>query len=156
MTSRFVVFDTESDGLAYEATKFHILVWTEDGETFHDTKDYDEITKFFLQEDVIFICHNAIGHDMPLANRLLGLNLKYQQFWDTLALSWYLFPDRNRHGLEWIAKEYGLEKPKVDDWQNVTYEQMKHRCTEDVKVNWLEFIRQRDRLDEIYNGKDYS
>jgi hypothetical protein len=74
---KFIVIDSESDGLAYEATKLHILAWTEDGETIHHTHDYDEMIQLLSQDDCMFVAHNAIRHDLPLFNRLLGINLKY-------------------------------------------------------------------------------
>lgn len=148
---RFRVFDTESDDLALNATKIHIMVWTEDCKNFHDTGSYDQMKKWFAEPDIIWVCHNAVTHDMPLANRILKTQLEYGQFWDTLALSWVLFPKRVRHGLEHLGKEHGVVKPKVEDWKDVTYDQMLHRCTEDVKINWLEFLKQKKILEELYN-----
>jgi DNA polymerase III alpha subunit (gram-positive type) len=147
------VFDSESDDLAYAATKIHIMVWTDDGKSYHDTGDYGQMTEWLSEPDVLWVCHNAVKHDMVLFNRLLGLDLTYRQFWDTLALSWALFPDRPKHGLGALAKEYGTEKPDVEDWENVTYEQMLHRCKSDVETNWVEWIKQKKRLEELYEGK---
>jgi len=147
-----VVFDTESDDLAYECTKLHILSYTYDGETYHSTKDYDEMRGFFSQEDTLFVAHNSITHDMVVINRILGVPMDYKKYVDTLAVSWFLYPDRQSHGLGSFQQESGLEKPKVDDWHDVTWEQMKHRCTADVRLNWWLWQKQRKRLGEIYNG----
>jgi hypothetical protein len=133
---RFIVIDSESDGLAYEATKLHILAWTEDGETIHHTHDYDEMIQLLSQDDCMFVAHNAIRHDLPLFNRLLGVNLKYHQFVDSLFLSWYLNFDRDRHGLGDYGVEYGVPKPKVEDWHNASLEVYRTRVVEDVKINW--------------------
>jgi hypothetical protein len=100
--------------------------------------------------DVLFACHNAIRFDLVVFNRILGLNLKASQFIDTLPLSWYLHYSRQRHGLESYGVDYGVAKPKIDDWQNLTYEQYQHRVTEDVKINWLLWKDLDRKLDVLY------
>lgn len=144
-----LVFDCETDGLAYECTKIHVLSWTEDGRTFHSTNSYDRIRSLFRLHN-LFVCHNVVCFDMVVLNRLLGLDLDYKSFADTLALSWYLFPERNKHGLAEWGNDLGVPKPKVDDWQNLTYEQYKYRCEEDVKINWLLWKKCEERLGELY------
>jgi DNA polymerase III alpha subunit (gram-positive type) len=149
---KFIVFDSESDGLAYEATKLHVFAWTEDGKEVQVTHDYEDMKKVLLQEDTMFVGHNAIRHDMPLFNNLLGLDLKYTKFVDTLALSWYLNFNRDRHGLEFYGIEYGVPKPKVDDWKNLTPEQYAHRVTEDVKINWRLWKELERKLGLLYGS----
>jgi len=61
-----------------------------------------------------------------------------------------LYPDRASHGLDAIGKDHGVPKPKVDDWENLSYEEYAHRCTEDVKINFLEWQMQKKKLEEIY------
>lgn len=134
---KFIVLDSESDGLWKEATKIHVLSWTEDGENIQSTNDYEVMGKVLSEDNVFFVAHNSIRHDMPLMNKVLNCNLNYKKFVDTLALSWYLHEDRVRHGLESYGVDYGVPKPVVEDWENLTYEDYKHRCQEDVKINWL-------------------
>lgn len=135
---KFIVLDSESDGLWKEATKIHVLSWTEDGENIKSTNDYEVMSKVLSEDNVFFVAHNSIRHDMPLMNKILNCNLNYKKFVDTLALSWYLHEDRGgRHGLESYGVDYGVPKPVVEDWENLTYEDYKHRCQEDVKINWL-------------------
>jgi hypothetical protein len=38
----------------------------------------------------------------------------------------------------------------VENWTDVTYEQMRHRCESDVHINWLLWQRMKNRLEEIY------
>ncbi len=133
---RFFVVDTESDGLAYDAAKVHVLGYTEDGENISVTHDYQEMRDFFMQPDCMFVCHNGICHDMPLVNRILGLDLDYTKWVDTLALSYYLNFDRDRHGLAVYGEEYGVPKPKIEDWFNLSPEEYAHRVTEDVKIGY--------------------
>lgn len=147
---RFVVFDTESDGFVHEATKIHVLGYSEDGENVTTTHSYEDMTEFFSQEDVMFVCHNAVRFDMPLVNKILGLDLKFDQFVDTLALSWYLEHQRQVHGLAAWGEEFGVPKPEVDDWQNLTPEEYAHRVREDVKINFALWKRLKRKLGVLY------
>ena len=145
-----VVFDTETTGLAYDCDKMHILSYTYDGNEITSTNDYEGMREFFNQKDTLFVAHNSVMFDMVVANRILGLGLGYKSFIDTLAISQFLWPDRKSHGLGSFQDESGLEKPPVSDWKDVTWEQMKHRCESDVKLNWWLWQKQRNRLMEIY------
>ncbi len=133
---KIIVLDSESDNLWKEATKLHVVAWTEDGETYHHTNDYETMRELLNDKDTRVVCHNAIRHDLPTFNKLLGLSLDHTKFIDTLALSWYLNFERDKHGLEGYGIDYGVPKPKVEDWTNLTYEEYAHRCVEDVKINW--------------------
>ena len=146
---RILVADTETDGLAYDCTKLHVMSYTEDGETYHSTGDYDDMRAVIKSADLL-VMHNAVMHDQVVFNRLLGIPFNYKKYIDTLWVSRYLYPDRASHGLDAIGKEHGVKKPKVDDWENLSYEEYRHRCEEDVKINWLEWLKQKKRLEEIY------
>jgi len=146
----FLVFDTETDGLAYECSKIHVFSCTTNGKDYKSTNDYDEMRRILSDEGTIFIAHNAIAHDMVVFNRLIGIPMDYRKYVDTLALSWYLFPDRPSHGLAAIGVEHGVAKPEVQDWHNLPYEEYKYRCEEDVRINFIEWQAQRKRLEEIY------
>lgn len=147
---KFIVLDSESDNLWKDATKLHVVAWTEDGETFHHTNNQDEIRFLLNSPDKRIVCHNAIRHDLPTFNKLLGTDLKYTDFVDTLVLSWYINFERDRHGLESYGNDYGVPKPKVEDWTNLTYEEYAHRCVEDVKINWLMWQDMLRRLKMLY------
>jgi len=73
---------------------------------------------------------------------------------DTLGLSWVLFPERVRHGLDPWGEDLGVIKPKVTDWENLTYEEYKHRCQEDVQINWLLWQKIKGKLGELYEAQD--
>jgi len=51
-----------------------------------------------------------------------------------------------------MTMDLGVEKPAVENWTDVTYEQMRHRCESDVKINWLLWQRMKKRLEEIYES----
>lgn len=147
----FIVLDSETDGLAYECTKLHVLSWTEDGTKYNSTNNPRVMHDLFSRPNTKFVAHNAVRFDLVVFNRLLGTDLNYKHFVDTLALSWYLFPDRNKHGLEEWGVDLGVPKPKITDWENLSYEEYKHRCEEDVKINWLLWQKCLTKLEEIYD-----
>jgi len=149
---RVRVMDTESDGLAYEATKIHNMCYTEDGKEFHYTTDCDVMRQWLQEPDVLWVAHFGVGHDLPLINRLLGLEMTYKQFWDSMYLSWALFPERPKHGLEALGVEHGFPKVVVEEhqWEEGDPVLMRERVERDVLINWCEYLKQRKRLEEIY------
>ena len=146
---RILVADTETDSLAYDCTKLHVMSWTSDGETYESTNDCQTMREVYESADLL-VMHNAVRHDMVVFNRILGVPMDYKKYVDTLAGSWYLFPDRPSHGLEAIGVEHGVPKLKIDDWQNLDYDTYKERCEYDVRINWLEWMKQKKSLGEIY------
>ena len=150
MTFSEVVLDCETDGLAYECSKIHILSYTTDGNEITHLKKYSDMQNLLSSEDTLFICHNAIRFDMVVFNRILGIPMDYSKWVDTLGLSWYLEPDRKSHGLDSYTQELSTRKPKVEDWENVTWEQMAERCGCDVETNWKLWQKQKKRTIEIY------
>ncbi len=150
---KIIVADSETDGLAYECTKLHVLSFTSDGETYESTNDYDKMREVIQQADLI-VMHNAVRHDMVVFHRLLGIPMDYTKYIDTLMVSWYLYADRASHGLAAIGEEHGVPKPKVDDWEGLSYEEYKHRCQEDTKINHKEWDKCWKRLNEIYDTEE--
>jgi DNA polymerase III epsilon subunit-like protein len=138
------VFDIEADGI--DATKIHCMI-----------ANGEEVDKTFfenLTSDDVLIGHNIIRYDIPTIESLLNIKIKAQLI-DTLALSWYLFPTINRHGLEQWGERLKIEKPTITDWENLTREEYIHRCKEDVKINTKLWGLQKSLLIKIYKG-DYQ
>lgn len=144
-----VVFDIEADGLLLDVTKIHVLSW-------YDTKtkeegsitDYDEMSEWLLDQTTL-IGHNIVQYDIPTLERVLGITIKAKLI-DTLALSWYLFPDRQRHGLEWWGEEFGVLKPEVIDWKDQEVSVYIHRCEQDVQINLKLWELQKRKLSRLY------
>lgn len=149
------VADIEADALLDKATKLHVLSFNmNDGKSGSIKGDNKErLIKFFqyhIDNKIPLVMHNGIGYDVPLVEKLLGIDLKDLMLIDTLSISWYLNFDRERHGLDSFFEDYGIAKPKIDDWENLTYEEYLDRCTEDVKINtalWEDF---KSRLISLY------
>lgn len=143
------IFDMEADGL--HPTKIHCLAYTDNG-SISDEVDYESIKKILLSSDVL-IGHNIIRFDIVHLERLLGIKVKARLV-DTLALSWYLYPNRYLHGLEHWGKDLGVAKPEITDWHNLSQEEYIHRCREDVKINSLLWEKMWNYLMEIYGDNE--
>ena len=145
-----VVLDSEGDGLAYDCTKLHILSYTTDGKEVKHLHSYEEMRGLLEQPNTVFACHNAVRHDMVAFSRILGIPMDYKQWVDTLVLSWLFDPDRPKHGLDSYTQEAGVSKPTVEDWENVTKEQMEERCGNDVLLTWFVWKKFEAKLKELY------
>lgn len=120
-------------------------------EDIRSTPHYKHMTSFLLNTDII-IGHNITLWDIPVLERLLGI--KYEgKIVDTLMLSWYLFPNRNTHGLEDWGRDLGFPKPKIDDWEGLSYEEYLHRCESDVEINSLLWDKIWKYLIDLYGSE---
>ena len=140
------VIDAEFDGLS--PTKIHCLCVQKVGsDNVISTTDYDKMRSFF-QKGHILIGHNLTRFDVPNFERLLKIKIE-SPVYDTLALSWYLYPNRGRHGLESHGIDLGIQKPFISDWDSLSIEEYINRCSEDVRINmklWQNMSRYLSRL----------
>ena len=145
------IIDIETDGIV--ATKLHCMsVQVEDTIASYSSTEAMIVFLSTLTDEDRIIGHNFIRYDAPTLERLLGIKIKAQLV-DTLALSWYLFPERGRHGLEGWGVDLGVAKPTITDWSGLTIEEYIHRCEEDVKINKLLWDIQEGMLNVLYEGK---
>jgi DNA polymerase family A len=105
-----------------------------------------------LSSSPILIGHNICRFDIPVLEKILGIKIK-AKLYDTLPMSWVMNTERQLHGLESFGEDFGVPKPVVTDWVGLTYEEYKHRCEEDVKINWLLWQNLIKRFKLVY-GKD--
>ncbi len=103
----------------------------------------------WLLSQKVLIGHNIANWDIPQLERVLNIKITAKLI-DTLYLSWYLYPLRQLHGLEWWGQEFGVEKPVVKDWHNLSVAEYTHRCQEDVRINKLLWEKQKAYLNAIY------
>lgn len=150
MKNTYVV-DIETDGLI--ATKIHVMsvgIKREDGWEIFSTSDEGAIIRLLTNPENTIIGHNFISFDAVEIERVLGIEVKATLI-DTLALAWYIYPERvGSYGLASFGEEYGIPKPKIDDWEGLSYKQYAHRCEEDVKINIKLWEDIRKRLLELY------
>ena len=139
------VFDCEADSLYPD--KFHVLSY-ETGKSVESVTDSDDMVDW-LEEQEELVGHNIYLWDLVQLERVLGAKPK-ARIVDTLALSWYLYPNRVKHGLESWGEEFGVPKPPIKDWKTLTLEEYTHRCEEDVKINVLLWKKQKKLLSLLY------
>ena len=134
---RTVVADCETDGL--NPTRVWCLV----------AKDWDsrEVFKFVFPRDLpaflkfvqtvgTWVGHNFLSFDAPVLNRLLGAGISVNAIQDTLIIARLVdTPNLGNHSLKEIGIRLGLHKPEHEDWSRFS-EEMLHRCTEDVEINF--------------------
>ena len=113
-----IVFDVEADGLLDQATKIHCLSYTDDGNNYKTLFDYSDMRDLILSQRGL-VGHNIIRYDVPLLEKILGIKVTARLF-DTLPMSWVLNYDRPKHGLESFGEDFGVPKPQIDDWENLT------------------------------------
>ena len=145
-----VVFDLEADNLLPGITKIHCLSYAGVGGVSKGTiYSQQEINEFF-NHDYLYIGHHIIGYDFKALNKIYDIK-RPKHFFDTLPWSWYLFPDRAEHGLESWGEDFGVPKPKIDNWQDLSIEEYTHRCEEDVKINTKLYQVVKTKMKEIYS-----
>lgn len=143
------VFDTETNGLLDVVDRVHVVSYKD--ETMREPEsiyDYKDIKEFFKQ-DRIFIGHHIIGYDFSALAKVLQVE-KPRKLVDTYPLAVTLMPNRSSYGLEGFGEGYGVPKPVVKDWENLTREDYTHRCESDVKINWCLWEDLRRKLGELY------
>lgn len=149
----YIPADIEADGLELEEiTKIHVLTLNWNG-TIISTNNYDKMRGVVQREDVTLIGHNFVQYDVPVLEKLLGVKVQCQIF-DTLALSWALYPKRGKHGLGDWGEEFGVPKPEVENWIDLPYETYKTRCEEDVKIQTLLWEKARADLTSLYGEEE--
>lgn len=87
----------------------------------------------FLKEQKFIVGHNLMTYDIPSLKQLY--NYEYQGFIaDSLAISYYLFPNMAKHGLEAWGKILNVEKLAISDWTGLDLWKYVERCQQDVTV----------------------
>lgn len=144
------VFDIEADGLLDKVTKIHCISYYDTvSKQSYSVSSYEEMKELFKEEH-IWIGHNIARYDFPVLQKILKITTpKY--YIDTLGVSWYLYPERKKHGLEEWGTDLGINKPLIDDWSEGNIEAIIHRCEEDVKINTKLWHKLSYFLDGLYN-----
>lgn len=149
--NNIVVFDLEANGLNPDT--IHVLSAKRGDNKIMSTNNYDNMRKLLTRKDIILVGHNIVRFDIPVVEKILGIKVKAKLV-DTLALSWYLYPTRPRHGLAEWGEEFGVPKPPIEDWDNLSYEEYKHRCQEDVAINARLWDKMCLHLQRLYGSDE--
>ena len=107
----YSIFDIEADGLIETVTKIHCLCYyTDHNGTIEQGRITDySLMKEYLNKIEIGIGHNIVRYDIPVLEKILGIKCMFKLI-DTLALSWYLFPNRTTHGLGDWGADFGIPR----------------------------------------------
>lgn len=146
-----VVLDIEANGLLDTVSKLHCLSYSYKGNRKTDTT-YEDMINTLSRADTI-IGHNIVCYDLPVIRKVLGIQPTARLI-DTLALSWYLFPERLQHGLESWGEDLGIPKPPIEDWENLSVEDYVHRCESDVEINVRLWNKIKQKLLDLYETKE--
>ena len=148
-----IIFDVEADGLIDDATKIHCLSYisTDSDDTVKTVTDYDEMRDLLLSQQGL-VGHNIIRYDIPLLNKILDIDIKARRF-DTLPMSWVINPLRIKHGLDSFFPDFGIEKPKISDWNNLSVTDYIHRCEQDVRITQALWSNLLKRFMFLYKDK---
>lgn len=140
------VGDIETDGLLDTVTKLHVFSFGRkvDGEwEIGSTNKAAAVKRAFTNPDNVFVMHNGLRFDKQALEKIYNIKVTATII-DSLSLSWWLFPKRLKaFGLEAFGEDYGVPKPKISSWTDLSYEEYRNRCEEDVKINiplWEELL----------------
>ena len=134
-----LIFDIEANGL--EPDKVFCIVAldvdTQDVFTFDNTQ-LDEGYAMLAAANKL-IGHNVIGYDIPVIERIAGIDLSEKKVVDTLGLSRLFKPTREgNHGLEGWGYRLGFKKgdfgQQEDAWEDYSPEMLEY-CKNDVLLN---------------------
>jgi DNA polymerase III alpha subunit (gram-positive type) len=149
------VFDLESDGLLNEVSKIHVVSYRDHTmdkpESLYTLRDWQDL---FSDPNRTWVGHHIVGYDFRVLEVLHKIDVPFHKCIDTLMLSRYFYPDRGSHGLDGWGKELGIEKPKIDDWENLTREDYTFRCESDVNINWKLWMKIRSLLGDLYGYEE--
>lgn len=145
------VFDSEGNG--FNPTKFHVLSYFDERRKEPISLTHYDDMREWLTAQTTLVGHNVYSFDKEHLERVLKIKIK-AKFIDTLALSWYLYPLRNLHGLGSWGVTYDIEKPEINDWHNLPLEDYVHRCEQDVRINQRLWDDCREYLCRLYETND--
>lgn len=156
------VADIETTGLLHDLkeqgnkAKLHnlavknVLKPEEDILVFHaNTEEEKNKIQDFLNQEMFLYMHNGIMYD-SVALEILGFDVSKVTFVDSYAISLYLYLEREKHGLESWGEDFGVPKPEIVDWNKLSQAEYDNRVTEDVKINYELYLKQKKDFCEIY------
>lgn len=146
----YQLIDVEANGLNPDTTWCLVA---RDLQTQEDTKcvGHDEIRAWCrAHRGDVMVGHNALSYDVPVLNRILGVDLPTELVVDTLILSYLYNPQLDGHSLEDYGQRFGIPKvgADIEDW-SVYQPIMLDRCVRDVEINAHLFRELRNKMNII-------
>lgn len=155
---KLFVADIETTGLLPDISSpedLHVLSYAmlQDGDwVYGNTTDPEAVERLFCNPDHVIVGHNFWMYDVLAIEKMLGITVEARVI-DTLHLSWYLEPSRQKHGLADWGEFFGIPKPKIESWVGLPLEDYIHRCDEDVKINVKVWEHLLAKLDVLYEDR---
>src|SRR5690606_14944541 len=126
--SRILVCDIETIGFLEDISSFEDLhvfgVAYKDGEKWatKHTNKFEDIQKVVGNPNNTLVFHNGISYDKPVLEKI-GFEFKANII-DTLGISYYLYPEKNKHDLVEWGEFFGVPKPEIeaDEWKGISKE----------------------------------
>lgn len=152
---RRLVFDIETDGLKPKVIHCIVAIDIDTKEEYIYRSDRGNLEDFkqLLKEPCELIGHNIIGYDVPVCERLMGINFKSHKITDTLVMSRLANPSRlGGHSLKVLSSGGDEEKTHHEDWSIISDDMVAY-CIQDVRANVTVYWK---LLDELKDFDDQS
>ena len=117
------------------------------------TKNKGDVKKVFENPNNVIVGHNFFMFDIPALEKIFK-DIKIQAtVLDSLLIAWYIEPNRikegKKYGLGNYGEEFGVKKPDIESWTDLSYEEYANRVTEDCKINTNLWVKHLSMLREI-------
>lgn len=122
------------------------------------TKNKEDVKKVFENPDNTIVGHNFFMFDVPALEKIFkDINIQ-ATILDSLLVAWYIEPNRikegKKYGLSNYGEEFGVKKPEITSWTDLSYEEYVNRVTEDCKINTNVWVKHLAMLRELYENDD--
>lgn len=143
---KYVAMDIETDGLDPKVIWCAVFKDLSTGEL-TECVGIDAVKEYIQNAGsrVVYIGHNALSFDVPVCNRLLGLQMDKRQVVDTLVLSYLYNPKLDGHSLSDYGARFGFPKVEHEDWSQFS-QHMLERCRVDVLLTEKVFEALRTKM----------
>jgi DNA polymerase I-like protein with 3'-5' exonuclease and polymerase domains len=152
---RRLVFDIETDGLKPKVIHCIVAIDIDTKEEYVYRSDRGNLDDFrdLLNKPCELIGHNIIGYDVPVCERLMGIDFKSHKITDTLVMSRLANPSRlGGHSLKVLSSGGDEEKTHHEDWSIISDDMVVY-CVQDVRANVGVYWK---LLDELKDFDDQS
>ena len=136
---KIAFFDIETDNLIPKATRLHVAVVKESGQSHKVVHTVSDLIAELNKYDIV-VGHNCLAFDVPVICMISGIHPTWIKpvIRDTCVMSRLLWPDRNQHpaggsSLEAWGKYLRMPKGNHSDFTQLTQEMIDY-CKNDVDI----------------------
>jgi len=126
--------------------------------TVKTTNKKEDVKRVFENPNNTIVGHNFFMFDVPALEKIFkDINIQ-ATILDSLLVAWYIEPNRikegGKYGLADFGEEFGVEKPKIESWTDLSYAEYEHRVSSDCRINTNVWIKHLRMLRELYENDD--